>query len=394
MHPILFEIPLTWLTVAFVALLFGAGGLVRARFAPAERNASYLADFLGMNVQWGKVIAPWGEAATKGVMSAASAGAVAAAVKYVAAAQFGKTAIPLHIYGLMMATAFVLGIGLAMRQATREGLPDVVLRDPKGFELKDKDGKKVTITAADLVSDLGFWLLVAGLAGSRVLYIITRWKDEYSRNPLKVLQIWEGGLVWYGGLIAATIVAWRFVRQYRISFWPYADVLVPGVSLGHGIGRLGCFAAGCCFGNVARPGFPVTVQFPEGSPAFAEHVNKGLLEFGAHASLPVYPTQLMEAFGETIIFFTLMIIRSRKRFHGQVLLSYFFLYPLLRTVIEMFRGDSIRGFLFHWPEKGHEMLLSTSQAVSILMALAGMGLTWGIIRARGKQAPAGETKAA
>ena len=97
----------------------------------------------------------------------------------------------------------------------------------------------------------------------------------------------------------------------------------------------------------------------------------------------------------TIIFLALLVIRSRKRFHGQVVLSYFFLYPLLRTVIEMFRGDSIRGFLFHWPEKGHEMLLSTSQAVSILMAIAGMLLTVGIIRSREKGADdTADTKAA
>lgn len=395
MHPILFEIPLSWWTVAVAALLFGAGGLIRTRFAPADRNASYLADFLGLNVQWGKVAAGWGETLKQGLMSAASAGAIAAAAKYIGAEKFGKESIPLHIYGLMMATAFVLGIGLSMRQARREGLADVVLRDSHGLELKDQNGRRVSITAADLVSDLGFWLLVAGLVGSRILYIVTRWKDEYSRHPLKVLQVWEGGLVWYGGLIAATIVAWWFVRRYRISFWPYADVLVPAVSLGHGIGRLGCFAAGCCFGNVARPGFPFTVQFPEGSPAFAEHMAKGLLEAGAHTSLAVYPTQLMEAFGETVIFFTLLFIRSRKRFHGQVVLSYFFLYPLLRTVIEMFRGDSIRGFLFHWPEKGHEMLLSTSQAVSILMAITGMLLTVGIIRAREKAGTdASDTKTA
>lgn len=392
MHPILFEIPLSWLTVAIVAVLFAAGGVIRARFAPAERNASYLADFLGLNVQWGKVVAGWNQAITKGVMNGASAGAIAAGVKFVAEKQFQKTSIPLHIYGLMMATAFIVGIGLAMRQARREGLPDVALRDEKGFELKDKDGKKITITASELVSDLGFWLLVAGLAGSRVLYIITRWNDEYKYNPMKVLQIWEGGLVWYGGLIAATIVAWRFVVRYRISFWPYADVLVPGVSLGHGIGRLGCFAAGCCFGNEARAGFPLTVQFPPGSAASIQHF--GATVGRAMVSKPVYPTQLMEAFGETLIFFTLLYIRSKKRFHGQVLLSYFFLYPILRTVIEMFRGDKIRGFLFQWPDAQAPMLLSTSQAVSIGMALAGILLTWGIIRSRSKDAAEAGTKAA
>lgn len=384
MHPILFEIPLGWLTVAVVAVLFGFGGTIRARFAAADKNTSYLADFLGLNVQWGKVVAPWDKALVKGAGSLVIAGGLAAAVKWVAHDRFGKESIPLHIYGLMMATAFIVGIGLSMRAARLENLPNVVLRDAKGFPLKDKNGQPVTITAPELVSDLAFYLLVAGLIGSRILYIITRWQDEYSKTPAKIFMVWEGGLVWYGGLIAATLVAFWFVRKHRISFWPYADILVPAVSIGHGIGRLGCFAAGCCFGNVAREGFPLTVQFPEGSPAFAEHVTNGLLAAGAHASLPVYPTQLIEAAGETLIFLALLWIRSRKRFHGQVLLSYFFLYPILRTVIEMFRGDSIRGFVLHWPEKGHEMLLSTSQAASIVVAIAGIVATVVILRAKQK----------
>jgi phosphatidylglycerol:prolipoprotein diacylglycerol transferase len=386
MHPILFEIPLAWPTVVFFALLLGFGGLVRTRFAPADRNASYLAEFLGLNVRWGVVQGSWAAAAKQAAQSALTAALIGGAVKWVATEQLHKQSIPLHIYGLMMATAFIVGIGLSMRQARREGLPDVVLRDADGFEMKDSKGRPLTLTAAELVSDLGFHLLVAGLIGSRVLYIITRWDAEYAREPAKVLRIWEGGLVWYGGLIAATLVAYRFVRKHRISFWPYADILVSSVSLGHGIGRLGCFAAGCCFGNVARDGFPLTVRFPAESSAWAQHVKDHLISSTAVTSLPVYPTQLFEAGGELLIFLTLLWIRTRKRFHGQVLLSYFFLYPLLRTVIEMFRGDAIRGFVFKWPAEGPPMLLSTSQAVSILVAAAGFTLT--IVLGRRAQATA------
>ena len=393
MHPILFEIPLAWSTVAFVALLFGFGGLVRTRFAPADRNASYLAEFLGLNVRWGVVQSSWNEAAKQAAQSALSAGLLGGAVKWIATEQLHKETIPLHIYGLMMATAFIVGIGLSMRQAKREGLPDVVLRDADGFELKDAKGRPITLTASELVSDLGFHLLVAGLIGSRVLYIITRWDAEYSREPLRVLRVWEGGLVWYGGLIAATLVAYRFVRKHRISFWPYGDLLVSSASLGHGIGRLGCFAAGCCFGNVARDGFPLTVQFPAESSAWAQHVKDHLIDRSAVVSLPVYPTQLFEAGGELLIFLALLWIRTRKRFHGQVILSYFFLYPLLRTVIEMFRGDAIRGFVFKWPAEGAPMLLSTSQAVSILVAAAGFTLSI-VLGRRAKASAAGPAQQA
>jgi len=394
MHPILFEIPLTWWTVALVAALFGLGGVVRTRFAPAARDSSYLAEFLGLNVRWGEVVAGWDAALREGLKSAASAGLVAAAVKWVAHEKFQKESIPLHVYGLMMATAFVVGIGLAARQARREGLADVVLRDRDGVELKDAKGQRLSITASELVTDLGFRLLVSGLVGARLLYIVTRWQEEYADNPVKVFQIWEGGLVFYGGFILAALTAYFFVVKHRISFWPYADILIPSVALGHALGRLGCFAAGCCFGNVAREGFPLTVQFPAQSAAWWEHVSKHLIERTSAGSLPVYPTQLFEAAGEATIFLALLLIRARKRFHGQVTLSYFFLYPLLRTVIEMFRGDSIRGFLLHWPERGHEMLLSTSQAVSLAVAVTGLVMTFFILRAKDRAEANGERKAA
>jgi phosphatidylglycerol:prolipoprotein diacylglycerol transferase len=396
MHPILLNIPLTWPTLLAFAAIFGIGGTVRARFKPADRDVSYLASFLGMAVKWGEVQAPWGKAIGTGAMQAVMAAAAGIVVRLVAKQIApGFEAIPLHVYGVMMATAFIVGIWLATRQAKHELLPSVVMLAPNGKAMVDAKGNKLTISASDLVSDLAFYLLLAGLAGSRILYIITRWEDEYSHHPMKIFQVWEGGLVWYGGLIAATLVAFWFVRKHKVSFWPYADILVPGVALGHAIGRIGCFSAGCCFGNVAAPGFPLTMQFPAGSPALAEHINNHLLDATAQWSLPVYPTQLLEASGETLIFLALLFIRSKKRFHGQTLLTYFILYPILRFVIEMFRGDSIRAFLLHWPEKGHEMLLSTSQAASIVVAIAGIVLTIGIIRGRGRiQTPATSAKPA
>lgn len=384
MYPVFLHIPLGWVTVALVALLFGAGGVIRARFRAADRDASYLASFLGLAVKWGEVQAPWGTALVKGATQAAITFAVAAAGLLFARQQWpGTDSIPLHTYGLMMASAFVVGIWLATRQAQQEGLPPVVLRDGKGRPLTDSKGKKITIPAAELVADLAFYLLIAGLVGSRILYILTRWEQEYARDPARVLRIWEGGLVWYGGLIGATLIAVWFVRKHKVAFLPYADVIVPSVAIGHALGRLGCFAAGCCFGNVAASWFPssLAARFPQHGPgveefsaAWSEHRRMHLIGDDATHSLPVYPTQLMEAGGELLIFFALIFIRSRKRFHGQVLLSYLYLYPLLRVVMEMFRGDSIRGFFFRWPSQEAPMLLSTSQGVSILVALAAIAL--------------------
>jgi prolipoprotein diacylglyceryltransferase len=125
------------------------------------------------------------------------------------------------------------------------------------------------------------------------------------------------------------------------------------------------------------------VQFPPDSPAAAEHW-AALSLLDRPMSHPVYPTQIMEALGETIIFFFLLYFRSRKRFHGQVILTYFFLYAALRAIMEIFRGDPIRGFVFKWPAQGDPIFLSTSQAVSILVAIGGAIATFLIVRARSK----------
>ncbi len=383
MHPILFDIPLNLWAVGIVAALFGIGSFIRTRYQPADRNSSYIADFLGLNVRWGEVKSDWMTSIVRGLFGAVIAGAIAYGVKLIADKKFDAQAIPLHIYGLMMATGFIVAIWLAMRAAKIQGLPDVPLRNAQGKVVKDKKGRPVQLTSSELVSDLAFYILVAGLVGSRILYIITRWDAEYSHDPLKMLEVWNGGLVWYGGLIGATLTAAWFVRRYQVSFWTYVDLLVPSVSIGHALGRLGCFSAGCCFGRVVHSSwFPFAAKFPPGSPAAIQHFG----DLGVtHWSLPIYPTEIMESLGEVVIFFILLRIASRKRYHGQVLLTYFFLYPILRTVMEMFRGDTIRAFLFHWPAPdkfGNSIFMSTSQAASIVVAIAGLVLMIGLARAR------------
>lgn len=396
MHPVLFEIALSPVTLAVIGLVFFVGGLIAFRFKSAAGDASYLASALGMHVRWGEVERPWGEAAGRAALNAAVAVGVAFALGKVAPSLSpGFEGIPLHVYGVMMATAFIVGIYISQRQAVHERLPPVVLTDARGKPLRDAKGQPQMLSSKELVGDLAFYLLLAGLAGSRVLYIITRWGDEYSRNPGKIFRIWEGGLVWYGGLIAATLVAVWFVRKHKISFLPYGDILVPGVALGHGIGRLGCFAAGCCFGNAAPEGTALAVQFPPGSPAFSAHLGDGLIHAGAAASAPVYPTQIMEAGAEGLIFFALLWIRARKRFHGQVLISYFGLYAVWRFINEMFRGDDIRSFWFKWPEGAAKpMMMSTSQGIAILMAFAALVILVVLMRKRGKVQPTADASSA
>jgi phosphatidylglycerol---prolipoprotein diacylglyceryl transferase len=242
--------------------------------------------------------------------------------------------LPLHTYGLLIATGFITGIWLAQREGKRRG------QDP------------------ERIADLTFWILVAALVGSRVYFILVNWRDyfesatflattSFGRIP-RVLAIWEGGLVFYGGFIGAVLVAWLYMRRHGMDFLAHADTLIPSVALGHFFGRLGCFAAGCCWGDVAHAHLPWAVHFPPESLAyqtFAGRATPGaFLAADRSATLPLHPTQLYESFGELGLFLLLvLVIRPRKRFHGQVLASWLLLYAVLRSVVESFRGDVERG---------------------------------------------------
>ena len=245
----------------------------------------------------------------------------------------GVVALPLHTYGLMIAVGFVIAIALAQREARRRGQD------------------------AERIGDLAFWIIVAALVGSRLYFIAVNARDYVGANAFvvvggtrlpRVLAVWEGGLVFYGGFIAAALTAWWYMRRHRMSFLPYADTLIPSVAIGHFFGRLGCFAAGCCWGKVSHAHLPWLTRFPPASlayQAFAQRANAAeLLAPDRLTTLPVHPTQLYESFGELALFAMLvLLVRPRKRFHGQVLATWLMAYAVLRSVVELFRGDVERG---------------------------------------------------
>jgi phosphatidylglycerol:prolipoprotein diacylglycerol transferase len=257
---------------------------------------------------------------------------VAAVVAWRSGLLDGPISLPLHSYGLLIATAFVVGIWLAQREGRRQG------QDP------------------ERIADLSFWILVAALVGSRVYFILVNWADyfgpgayvvtRFGRIP-RLLALWEGGLVFYGGFIAAALTAWLYLRRHGMPFLPYADTLIPSVALGHFLGRLGCFAAGCCWGRPCDAGLPWGARFPPESLAYQSfEMREGGARFLAHDHLtvPLHPTQLYEAGGELLLFALLVLwVRPQKRFHGQALAFWLMAYAVLRTTVETFRGDVERG---------------------------------------------------
>jgi phosphatidylglycerol:prolipoprotein diacylglycerol transferase len=250
---------------------------------------------------------------------------------------FGSRELGLHSYGLFIAAGLVAGIVLAYREARRRGL----------------DGGRVL--------DLSFWMVVAGLCGARICYGVVN-AGEFARacaggdaaardlgrlvaDCTRILQVWQGGLVFYGGVAAAVAIAAWFARREGWSFWIVGDVFAPGLALGHVFGRLGCFAAGCCFGKAAAGAWGV--PFPQGSVAFDELGSAGAILPGATLTPPLHPTQLYEAAGELALFTLLLWARPRLRSRpGALLLIYGAGYAVVRFVVEVFRGDFARAYVW------------------------------------------------
>jgi phosphatidylglycerol:prolipoprotein diacylglycerol transferase len=232
--------------------------------------------------------------------------------------------IPIHTYGFLIAVGFLAALFVIRKLAERDALN------------------------VEKVLDLCFWSLVVGLVGARLLFIITR-LNYFISDPIAIFKMWEGGLVFLGGPIAVVpFVVW-YLRKHKLPAWKTMDICVIGLTLAHAFGRLGCFSAGCCYGKPTESFFGVRFQ--------SELVDSSL------RGVPLHPTQLYEAFSLVLLFIGLLIVRKKRAFDGQVLLVYFMVYPVLRSIIEVFRGDLIRGFVI-------EDVLSTSQFISILVFIA------------------------
>lgn len=222
--------------------------------------------------------------------------------------------LTLYSYGLFVALAFLLSIVTAAERGRRYGW------------------------RPETIYDTCVYALLAALLGSRLLYVITN-PAEFASSPLEIVMVWRGGLVYYGGVIAAVIVgAWYLRRQHRNVLEGF-DLIVPSLALGHAIGRVGCFLNGCCFGRVCS--LPWAVTFPAGSPAHAYQVYETrLLAPESLHSAAVHPTQIYETLIELCVFCVLSLWLPRKKFNGQIFLLYLVFYGAGRFIVEFLRADN------------------------------------------------------
>ena len=249
---------------------------------------------------------------------------------------------PVFTYGVLLAAAYLLGLQFALMRARARGL------DP------------------NRVMDLGIWIIISALVGAKLLLLIVDF-DTFRNNPSELFTLVRSGGVFYGGLIAAVVVALWYLRRHRMPMWTVTDVFAPGIALGHVIGRLGCFFAGCCFGKPTDVPWAVTFT----NQYAAENVGTPL-----HVAL--HPTQLYEAGAELVILVLLLLTEKKGRpFPGRTFWLYMLVYGISRFIIEIYRGDP-RGMVGD---------LSTSQFVSVLIVpLAVVMLV--VLRRRGGPSPA------
>jgi phosphatidylglycerol:prolipoprotein diacylglycerol transferase len=228
-----------------------------------------------------------------------------------------------YSYGVLLAASYLLGLRLAMWRAKRWGL------DPSR------------------VLDLGIYIIIAALVGAKLLLLVVDF-DQF-KDPRELLNLARLGGVFYGGLLLAVAVAFWYIHRHRMPFWTTCDVFAPGIALGHVTGRLGCLAAGCCYGKPTN--VPWAITFTD--PLAAANV-------GTPLGIPLHPTQLYEAGAALIIVIVLVGTEKRGRpFAGRTFWSYMFLYAVSRYIIEMYRGDP-RGTVFG--------MFSTSQFISLVLA--------------------------
>ena len=239
----------------------------------------------------------------------------------------------LHTFGLLVALGFVFGLWAASRNARFAGL------NP------------------ELPYDLAPWLIGGGLIGARMLYVVSYWQRDFAGQPVsEVFAIWKGGLVFYGGLIGATLAGIITVRRRGLPIWKVADCLAPGIALGHVFGRVGCLFNGCCFGRPSA--LPWAIRFPHD-----------------HSTYPsaVHPAQLYEALMNLAFFAGLTWMHRRRRFDGQIFAVYLLGYAVIRSIAEAFRGDYS---VISNPAAG---VLTPGQSTSVFILAAG-AILYGTLR--------------
>jgi phosphatidylglycerol:prolipoprotein diacylglycerol transferase len=248
----------------------------------------------------------------------------------------------LPTYGLLVALGVLLGLMVTTRLGRRKGM----------------DPEKIT--------NLVLYVVFAGMIGAKLAMFLFDWQ-YYAQRPQEIftLSTLQAAGVFQGGLVLSLIVAWWYVRREKLAFLPVADVFAPGLALGHAVGRIGCFAAGCCYGAYCERPWAVRYTNPDAAAIS-----------GTPLGVPLHPTQLYESVAELVLFAALYRMSSQPHRPGTLIGVYLTVYSLVRFLVEFVRHH----------EQSLQGGLSLTQWMSLGFAMAGAVYLWRASKA--KSAPA------
>jgi len=232
-----------------------------------------------------------------------------------------------------VALGFLTGLWTASRRGLRDGVP------------------------AERIVDLGPWLIVGTILGARTLYVVSYWHEFFEGRPVaEIFMVWKGGLVYYGGLVGAGLACIVYCRLKKLVLWKIADILAPSIALGYVFGRIGCLLNGCCYGRACN--LPWAIRFPPGNPLNPP-------------TYPVHPTEIYDSLLNLGLYVFLAWLYRGKKFNGQVFGVYLVSYAVLRSFVEMFRGDypEYQHYLGGWATPAHLVSVLVLALGLILLAL-------------------------
>ena len=263
--------------------------------------------------------------------------------------------IPIYGYGAMLFVGFLTGTTIAAARLQRAGI------------------------SGEVAWDVAMWIFVAGILGSR-LFFVAQYHDRFfipgeslADTFRRLINLPDGGLVFYGGLILGSIAYVLFCRTRRVRPLALGDFLVTSVFVGYAFGRLGCFLNGCCFGDYCE--LPWAVTFPSNSVPWKSQVFEGFLSAEAVRSLPVHPTQVYSTLGAFLLAGFTWAYHPYRRHDGEVLALGMLAYPINRFLVEFLRGDELGQF---------GTMFTISQWVSVGLFLTGLLLYIAILVRAGR----------
>ncbi|MBN2322991.1 MAG: prolipoprotein diacylglyceryl transferase [Spirochaetes bacterium] len=214
--------------------------------------------------------------------------------------------IEIRYYGLMYVIAIVIGIILLQREIPR---------------------KKVGLTKDEVLSYI-FWVVIGGIVGARIYYVIFMWSRFYTHNPLEIFAVWHGGLAIHGGIIGGAAAVVLYARVKKVHFLDLLDATAPLLALGQALGRIGNFMNGDAHGLPTD--LPWGIVFPRGSIAGDEFPGQ-----------PLHPVMLYELALNLANFFILWRLRKSEHKRGFIVALYLLNYGVIRFFVSFLRADSL-----------------------------------------------------